>query len=356
MGGTTVRRVAAALAVAGLLAPLVATSSPGASAQSPVDAWVTIADTDPSVGCAVDTTVELRQGGVTVPDVEVGIALVLDGEILSADRGFTGGDGLAYMAVDTSGAPAGREAWLDVLVGGDYVGGTPVQVTDDGACADHGAVLEVTGLAPVAHSEETLQGWAEPGTPAEAAPDAGTGPGLWVPARFQQRPLSCEYAAASIAMAAFGAEVSEYAFDALVGWSDNPHWGYRGDITGAWGGTDDYGVYAAPLAEALPAFGFWGEAFYADGDASALTARLDQGLPTVVWLGIFGDVGFDAYTEDGTRYRLAAGEHTVVAYDYDEGGVYASDPGTGMYVYYPWDSFMAMWGVFDGMSLAVGPM
>lgn len=68
------------------------------------------------------------------------------------------------------------------------------------------------------------------------------GSSVWVPTYMQQRNLSCEYAAAVIAMAAYGVWVNEYDFDGMVGWSDNPHWGYRGNITGWWGNTDDYGV------------------------------------------------------------------------------------------------------------------
>ena len=92
-----------------------------------------------------------------------------------------------------------------------------------------------------------------------------------------------------MAMGTYGVSVSEYDFDDLVGWSENPHWGYRGDINGWWGNTDDYGVYASALAPALPNFGFSGEEFYAQGNPTALTARLDEGKPVLVWLGLWGD-------------------------------------------------------------------
>jgi len=148
---------------------------------------------------------------------------------------------------------------------------------------------------------------------------------------------------------------SVLSFDDLVGWSENPHWGFRGDIYGTWGGADDYGVYAGPLADALPAFGFWGEEFYANGDASALTRRIDAGTPVLVWLGLLGDTGYFEYADDGTRYLIAPGQHTLVIYGYDEDGVYASDPALGAKRFYDWGWFMSMWNVFDGMGLAVGP-
>ncbi len=168
----------------------------------------------------------------------------------------------------------------------------------------------------------------------------------------QQRSLSCEYASLSIATEMLGRPVSEYAFDDLVPASDNPHWGYRGDIEGEWGNTDDYGVYPEPLAEALTEVGFSGEIIY--GGRDELTRALDLGRPTVVWLGMWGvDGSFDAFAEDGTRYQLTTGMHVMVAYGYDETGVYLTDPGTAVLRHYDWPTFEAMWAVMDGMALSV---
>jgi uncharacterized protein YvpB len=182
------------------------------------------------------------------------------------------------------------------------------------------------------------------------------GVSVWVPTYVQQRNLSCEYAALVIAMGAYGVWVSEYDFDGLVGWSDNPHWGYRGDITGWWGNTDDYGVYASALVPAVNAYGFWADEFYAQGDASALTRRIDAGAPVIVWLGLWGNTGFYEWTEDGSSYKLAPGMHVVVVYGYDSSGVYFSDPATGNKSFYDWGTFLTYWNVMDGMSLAIGPM
>ena len=176
-----------------------------------------------------------------------------------------------------------------------------------------------------------------------------------VPTYVQQRNLSCEYAAMTIATAAWGGWVSEYEFDNRVGWSANPHWGFRGDITGWWGNTTDYGVYAAALVGPLAELGYAGDMFYAQGDAWQLKTRLDQGAPVAVWLGLWGDQGWYEYTDDGSRYKLTPGYHVVVAYGYDESGVHVSDPATGTYDFYSWGDFMWMWNVLDGMSLAVWP-
>ena len=90
-------------------------------------------------------------------------------------------------------------------------------------------------------------------------------------------------------------------------------------------------------------------------NATALTARLDAGTPVLVWLGLWGATGFYEYTADGTPYKLVPGLHVVVAYGYDSGGVYFSDPATGSKSFYDWSTFMTYWNVVDGMGLAVGP-
>jgi uncharacterized protein YvpB len=174
-----------------------------------------------------------------------------------------------------------------------------------------------------------------------------------VPAYMQAYSLSCEYAAAFIATSAFGNGVPESAFMESVPQSENPHWGYRGDITGPWGGTDDYGVYAEALVPTLQEWGFTTDVFYGTS-AADLTARLDAGMPVITWLGYFGDTGWWQY--DSGDYLLAPGMHVVTVYGYDDGGVYLSNPGRGSYDYYDWDTFMQRWSVINGMALAVAPM
>lgn len=175
----------------------------------------------------------------------------------------------------------------------------------------------------------------------------------WVPAYKQARSLSCEYASAFIATSAFGNGIPESVFWESIPQAQNPHLGYRGDIDGAWGGYDDYGIYPEPLVPVLNAYGFVGEVIYAEGDPSLLTAHLDAGHPVIVWLALWGDTGI-VYNDEGT-YTVFAGAHVVTAFAYDDGGVFVSDPGWGSYRYFTWDAFMYHWTIMDGMALAVFP-
>ena len=69
--------------------------------------------------------------------------------------------------------------------------------------------------------------------------------------------------------------------------------------------------------------------FYAEGDASSLQRYLANGVPVILWLGMWGDQSYYEYASDGTPYKINPGYHVVVAYGYDESGVYAVRSGHG---------------------------
>jgi uncharacterized protein YvpB len=344
----------AVIALAGLTGAVGGARPAAASDVKNVDVYMQLASATPAPGCWVDVTVELRSGGYALPGTEVLLGVVIDGELVAADRSSTGESGIAYLGVDTSAGWDGADGWVDVNVNGTYVGGTSLPISSGGSCSGDARLWTASHDVWLPSPSEVASG-----VSAEAASDSSGdsgGASIWVPTYYQQRNLSCEYASLTIATSAWGNGISEFSFDNLAGWSANPHWGYRGDINGTWGNTTDYGIYAEALVWPLSQFGFGGEAFYGQGDSSALTSRLDAGLPTLVWLGLWGDQTFLEYTEDGTAYKLTAGLHVVVAYEYDGNGVWISDPATGSYRFYDWGTFMWMWNVLDGMALSVYPL
>ena len=89
---------------------------------------------------------------------------------------------------------------------------------------------------------------------------------------------------------------------------------------------------------------------------SSLERYLANGVPVILWLGMWGDQSHYEYADDGTAYKINPGYHVVVSYGYDESGVYAADPATGSTVSWSWGDFMWMWNAMDGMSLAVWPL
>jgi uncharacterized protein YvpB len=291
----------------------------------------------------VDVSVD-GGGGLAGASVSLVVSDDASGAVISSDSGTANDSGIAWLVIDTSAVGAGSKAWAGVSVNGTYLGGQTIWVTGDGGCS--GAPRLVTMSGSVASNSSST---------AASSGDAVNSGAVIIPGAFgyqQQRGLSCEYSALAIATGMLGDWVSEYDFESVVPLSANPHWGYRGNINGSWGNTTDYGVYAAPLVPALNAFGFQGDAFY--GGRADLMYQIDLGRPTLVWIGARGGSGsYDEYASDGSRYQLTPYMHVVVIYGYDAWGVYVSDPGNGSLTWWDWGSFEGMWGVMDGMALAV---
>ncbi|MBA2452552.1 MAG: C39 family peptidase, partial [Chloroflexia bacterium] len=178
-----------------------------------------------------------------------------------------------------------------------------------------------------------------------------------MPAAIEMSAVGSELTAVSVATAYWGASISENTLLASLEMSDNPHLGFRGDINGQFGGTDDYGVYAAPLSEAVSEHGFIGEVFYADGDATQLTDRIDRGLPVVTWITYQTAQAEPQRVDDDVRpFTVVAGKQAVVAYGYDDQGVLVVDLASGGYSHINWADFMRSWNYFDGMGLAISPI
>jgi uncharacterized protein YvpB len=343
---TVWRKALAGVFVAGLL---VAQLGNGGTARADdlweVDSWIELSSTRPASGCQIESAIEVRSDGYALPNVDVFIGIFVDSELVSGDRVSTDENGIAYLTFDTSLAD-GADAWVDVTLNDTYWWGIPVYPGAGQSCYDSPLLTTESGpIAPSAGTEEIDDDYST-----EAVAETGASVIPEVGFYVQQRNLSCEYAAIQIATAAWGNAISEYSLDYTVGWSDNPHVGYRGDITGWWGNTYDYGVYAEPLSWALAQFGFVGEVAYTGGDPSWLIRQIDMGNPVLVWLGLWGD---QSVYENG--YKVVAGMHVLVAYGYDEGGIYLSDPAIGGPKYYDWGTFEWMWGVLDGMALSVYP-
>jgi uncharacterized protein YvpB len=285
-------------------------------------------------------------GGDPVVGVDASIAFFDNGGgLISQDSSTTDGNGVGWLGFDTTGLAAGNYDWLDVNLGGGYVTGTTI-VPSNGDCGDNPKELSASvGQLPAADAS------ASSSDSTGASTDSST-PDF--PAHHQEHSLSCEYASIYIATSYFGNPISEDTSLNAVPSAVDPHYGFRGDIDGPYGSTDDYGVYAEPLATLLSAYGYTGTVSYG-ADASTLEGFLDANQPTLVWIATRGDDGFYDTNAYGDRFKLVPWEHVVVAYAYDDAGVWVSDPGNGLLEHLNWDWFLPAWGALDGMALAVSP-
>jgi uncharacterized protein YvpB len=175
------------------------------------------------------------------------------------------------------------------------------------------------------------------------------------PSVTQWYSLSCEYAAAAAVTLYWGDVVSQRDFIREIPKHPNPHIGFRGNIHGPHGGVRDYGIYAEPLVPVLEQHGYGATVFY--GGVSRLKANLAAGNPVVVWIttGRYEERPVYRFSHEGETFKLVPYEHTVVAYGYDDGGIYLMDVGDGGFYYTEWSSFLRRWSYFDQMALVIYP-
>jgi uncharacterized protein YvpB len=185
----------------------------------------------------------------------------------------------------------------------------------------------------------------------DPVPDSHTIDG--VPIVSQVWNLTCEYAATSAATAFSDQTITQQQFVDAIGFDANPNKGFRGRLSGPWGGTTDYGVYPAPILRVLQAQGF-AHSYSFRGNPDALRAALSKDHPVVVWLvGTFGTAPRTDETSDGESYFLVPYEHAMTAYGYTASSIMLMDPGTASYRTVSWPTFTQAWMQLDGMALVV---
>lgn len=327
-----------------LLAPALA-AMPARAAGGGGNVWITVTNPKPGVGCSVTVSVEVRSSGDPVAGVDASIAFFDNsGGVISQDSSTTDGSGVAWLSFDTTGLAAGSYDWLDINLGGGYVTGTTI-VPSSGDCSNNPKELHAD-VSTLPASDSSSSSSSDTNSSASSTPD--------FPTHHQEHSLSCEYASIFIATSYFGNPISEDTAINSVPSAVDPHYGFRGNIDGGFGSTDDYGVYAEPLATLLADNGYNGNVSYG-ADASTLEAQLDANHPTLVWIATRGDDGFYDQNAYGDTFKLVPWEHVVVAYAYDDAGVWVSDPGNGLLEHLNWDWFLPAWGALDGMALSVSP-
>lgn len=334
------------IALFAFLASFIGVSAPARAATDGGKVWATITNPKPGVGCTVTVSVEVRTSGDPVSGLAVEIALFNNsGGVISQDSEATGGDGVAWLSFDTTGLAAGNYDWLDIDLSGTYATGLTI-VPSSGDCSNNPKELTASvANLPAASASST-------DTSSASTDTSSSDPSF--PTHHQEHSLSCEYASIYIATSYFGNAIPESVAIDSVPSAVDPHYGFRGDIDGPFGSTDDYGVYAEALVPLLNDNGFNGVVSYG-ADPSTLESQLDAGHPTLVWIATRGDDGFYDQNAYGDRFKLVPWEHVVVAYAYDSNGVWVSDPGNDQLEQLSWDWFLPAWGALDGMALSVSP-
>jgi uncharacterized protein YvpB len=177
---------------------------------------------------------------------------------------------------------------------------------------------------------------------------------LDVPILKQEHSLSCESSAAAMAANFQGVAVSEQDILLSLPYHENPYEGFRGNIDGPHGGTDDYGVYAAPVQQALAAKGLQVELL--QGGTDAIRAHIRQGKPVIVWITyeMQVQVPVQVTLTDGQTVTMVPFEHTVVVVGYNRDGLWVNDPYAGTQDFYLEGDFARSFAYLGNMGLVVG--
>ena len=162
--------------------------------------------------------------------------------------------------------------------------------------------------------------------------------------------IDCEAAAAVDWANFFGVKIDERLFQNELPRSDNPDFGFVGDVNGAWGELPPhgYGVYAGPVAQLLSAYGLPAKA-YKGYSLDQLKAKVAQGIPVIAW--VIGSVDRGAprfYTDlEGRRVVVAAYEHVVIVIGYTD--LRIRYLGEGVTHYAATETLLQSWGVLGNM-------
>jgi uncharacterized protein YvpB len=164
--------------------------------------------------------------------------------------------------------------------------------------------------------------------------------------------LGCE-ASASVDWANFfGTTIYEFTFQTSLPLSDNPDYGFVGDVNSDWGQIPPYayGVYADPVADLLNTYGLPAKAVKGYTLAE-VKQKISEGKPVIVW--IIGNMEWSksvAYTDSlGRTTTVAPYEHVVILTGYNQDTIrYMTN---GRFIDTPTDVFLTSWGVLGNMAV-----
>lgn len=198
---------------------------------------------------------------------------------------------------------------------------------------------------------------------ATPTPQADTNPDVWdypashyiypVYGHEQTYELGCEASAAVDWAYFFGVSIYEYSFQTALPLSDNPDFGFVGEVTtDAWGQIPPYayGVHAGPIADLLQVYGL---------PAKAVTGylidqvkqKLSENKPIIVW--VIGNMEYSnpvSYKDSQGRTSIVAPyEHVVILIGYNE--THLRYMNNGRFYEIPTEIFENSWSVLGNMAV-----
>ncbi len=164
--------------------------------------------------------------------------------------------------------------------------------------------------------------------------------------------LGCEAATAKDWANYFGKDFNEFEFQYKLPVSDNPDYGFVGDVNAPWGQVPPYGygVYAGPVADLLNKYGIAATA-YKGYPLEQIKAKIAQDKPVIAWVigNVVGGVPSVYIDSKGNKVIVAAYEHVVIVTGYSETAIrYMTN---GKFFETPTGVFLNSWGVLGNMVI-----
>ena len=164
--------------------------------------------------------------------------------------------------------------------------------------------------------------------------------------------LGCEAATALDWAEYFGHTFNEFEFQYKLPLSDNPDYGFVGNVNSPWGQVPPYayGVHAGPVADLLNAYGIPAKA-YKDYTLEQVIAKVAQDKPVIAWVigNVVGGVPYEYTDQEGRKVIVAAYEHVVIVTGYNAEKIrYMTN---GKFYETPKDVFLNSWGVLGNMVI-----
>jgi uncharacterized protein YvpB len=162
--------------------------------------------------------------------------------------------------------------------------------------------------------------------------------------------IGCEASAAVDWAAYFGVHINEFNFQYEMPLSDNPDYGFVGDVKGPWGQVPPYayGVYAGPVAAALQKHGLPAKGIKAF-TIGQIKSEIAMDHPVIAWVigNVVGGVPTLYTDSQGRKTIVAAYEHVVIVTGYNDKKIrYMTN---GKFFETPIEVFQNSWNVLENM-------
>ncbi len=162
--------------------------------------------------------------------------------------------------------------------------------------------------------------------------------------------LGCEAAVALDWAKFLGFSFNEFEFQYKLPVSDNPDYGFVGDVNSPWGQVPPYGygVHAGPVADLLNEYGIQAKA-YKGYTLEQIIAKVAQEKPVIAWVigNVVGGIPYEYTDKEGRKVTVAAYEHVVIVTGYNEKKLrYMTN---GKFFETPKEVFLNSWGVLGHM-------